>query len=140
MVFPGVASEFDFLSSDERMALMRVVCGVAKGRLPVVCSGGAGEAKAIGGHPQVAAIRAEAAMVLIPRQFQGDEDRALRFILSVIENAPGRYRIAECSESGGSGLDASALMRIVETTDAIRYVKEETLPSGPKITELRNSA
>ena len=30
LVFPGVASEFDFLSSDERMALMRVVCGVAR--------------------------------------------------------------------------------------------------------------
>ena len=57
LVFPGVASEFNFLSSDERMALMRVVLQVAKGRMPVVCSGGAGRGESYrSGHPQVAAI------------------------------------------------------------------------------------
>ena len=137
LVFPGVASEFDFLSSDERMALMRVVCGVAKGRLPVVCSGGAGEAKAIGADIlKSQQLGAEAAMVLIPRQFQGDEDRALRFILSVIEMPGVDIVLQNAPNPVGAGLDASALMRIVEATDAIRYVKEETLPSGPKITEL----
>lgn len=142
LVFPGVASEFDFLSSDERMALMRVVCGVAQGRLPVVCSGGAGEASAIGADIlKSQQLGAEAAMVLIPRQFQDDEDGALRFILSVIENAPGVDIVLQNAPNPvGAGLGAAALMRIVEATDAIRYVKEETLPSGPKITELRNSA
>ncbi len=142
LVFPGVASEFNFLSSDERMALMRVVCGVAKGRLPVVCSGGAGEASAIGADIlKSQQLGAEAAMVLIPQQFQNDEDGALRFILSVIENAPGVDIVLQNAPNPvGAGLSAPALMRIVEATDAIRYVKEETLPSGPKITELRISA
>ena len=142
LVFPGVASEFNFLSSDERMALMRVVCGVAKGRLPVVCSGGAGEASAIGADIlKSQQLGAEAAMVLIPQQFQNDEDGALRFILSVIESAPGVDIVLQNAPNPvGAGLSAAALMRIVEATEAIRYVKEETLPSGPKITELRNSA
>ncbi len=142
LVFPGVASEFNFLSSDERMALMRVVCGVAKGRMPVVCSGGAGEAKTIGADIlKSQQLGAEAAMVLIPKQFQGDGDGAVRFILSVIENAPGVDIVLQNAPNPvGAGLDASALMRIVEATDAIRYVKEETLPSGPRITELRDSA
>ena len=80
-------------------------------------------------------------MVLIPKQFQGDGDGALRFILSVIENAPGIDIVLQNAPNPvGAGLDASALMRIVEATDAIRYVKEEALPSGPRITELRDSA
>ena len=68
----------------------------------MVCSGGAGEAKAIGADIlKSQKLGAEAAMVLIPKQFQ-NEDGALRFILSVIENSRSGYRITERSEPGGS--------------------------------------
>lgn len=142
LVFPGVASEFDHLSSEERLRLMRVVCQVAEGRVPVVCSGGAGEAEAIG----VDILKAQefgavAAMVLIPNRFQNDEQGALQFILSVIDAAPGVDIVLQNAPPPvGAGLNADALIRIVEASKAIRYVKEETLPSGPKITALRVAA
>lgn len=141
LVFPGVASEYDHLSSWERLSLLRIVCQVADGRTPVICGGGKGEPEEIGTNIRSAQeMGVVAAMVLVPNRFAGDEDGATRFIKSVIEYAPGVDIILQnAPEPIGAGLDATVLARIVESSEAIKYVKEEALPSGLRITAMKNA-
>lgn len=142
LVFPGVASEYDHLSRKERLSLLEVVCRVADGRLPVISGGGKGDAATIGSNILSAKeLGATVAMVLIPTQFSGDEEGALNFMLSVIESAPGVDIILQNAPAPiGAGLDSDVLARIVKASPAIRYVKEEALPSGPRISGLKESA
>ena len=40
----------------------------------------------------------------------------------------------------GAGLSAESLLPIIQSISSIRYLKEETLPSGPSITRLKKAA
>jgi dihydrodipicolinate synthase/N-acetylneuraminate lyase len=142
LVFPGVASEYDHLTSQEQTELLQLICRLASGRVPVICGGGKGDSDDIAANiVKAQALGAVAAMVLIPNRFVGDEESALQFILSIAAKAPGVEIILQNAPAPvGAGLDSSALIRIVKSCPAIRYVKEEALPSGPRITALREAA
>ena len=142
LVFPGVASESEHLSREEQYSLLGTVCRVAGDRVPIICGGGNGSPEEIGAKIMKAhELGVVAAMVLIPNRFSGDPDGALGFIESVIENAPGVEIILQNAPLPiGAGLATSDLIRIVEASSAIHYIKEEVLPSGPRITALRRSA
>ena len=142
LVFPGVASEYEHISREEQFFLLGMVCRVAGHRVPIICGGGNGSPEEIGSKIMKAhELGVAAAMVLIPAMFEKDADGAFRFIKSVIENAPGVEIILQNAPAPvGAGLTAADLVRIVEANPAIQYVKEEVLPSGPRITALRRSA
>ena len=142
LVFPGVASEFDHLAPDEQQSLLEVVCRVARDRVPVICGGGNGGPENIGNFIKSAhELGVVAAMVLIPNRFAGDTDGALQYIQSIIELAPGVDIILQNAPAPvGAGLEAQELSKIIAACPAIRYVKEEALPSGPRITAIKNAA
>ncbi len=142
LVFPGVASEYDYLSSEEQYALLGTVCKTAGGQVPVICGGGNGATEDIGSNIMKAhELGAVAAMVLISNRFAGDPEGALQYILSIIELTEGVEIILQNAPAPvGAGLAAAELVRIVEASPAIHYIKEEVLPSGPRITALRRSA
>lgn len=141
LVFPGVASESQHISRDEQCLLLGTVCRVAGDRVPIICGSGNGSPEEIGSKiMQARELGAVAAMVLIPPSYAKDADGALRFMKRVIENAQGVEIIMQNAPTPiGAGLAASELIRIVEELPAIHYVKEEVLPSGPRITALRRS-
>ena len=142
LVFPGVASEYDFLTPEEQHTLTTILCDVARGRTPVICGGGKGEPAQIGSNIRAAQkLGAIAAMVLIPRQFSEDVEGALKFMLAVIKEAPGVDIILQNAPAPtGAGLAPEDVLKIVAASPAIRYVKEEALPSGPRITALQDGA
>ena len=142
LVFPGVASEFDHLSQDEQRSLLQVICRVADGRVPVICGGGNGSHEKIGNFINSAhELGVVAAMVLIPNRFAGDTDGALTYIQSIIELAPGVDIILQNAPAPiGAGLEPSELSKIIAACPAIRYVKEEALPSGPRISSIKEAA
>ncbi len=142
LVFPGVASEYEHISREEQYSLLGTVCRVAGDRVPIICGGGNGSPEEIGSKIMKAHdLGVAAAMVLIPPMFEKDAEGALRFIKSVIENTQGVEIILQNAPVPvGAGLTAADLVRIVEASPAIHYVKEEALPSGPRITALRRSA
>ncbi|MDB4474029.1 dihydrodipicolinate synthase family protein [Opitutaceae bacterium] len=142
VVFPGVASEYDFLTPDEQHTLTAVVCDVARGRTPVICGGGKGDPKTIGANIRAAQeLGAIAAMVLVPRQFSENIEGAIEFMQAVIAAAPGVDIILQNAPAPiGAGLPSSEVLKVVQACPAIRYVKEEALPSGPRISALQKDA
>jgi 4-hydroxy-tetrahydrodipicolinate synthase len=139
VVFPGVASEYYFLSDEERGGLMSVVFDEVGGRVPIIGGASAStseEAIVAGQHAKDHGINH--LMIMAPSELGQDVDAHREFFARItteltdveviLQNAPPPI---------GAGLNADAIASLVEANPAITYTKEETLPSGPVITALR---
>ena len=138
VVFPGVASEYNFLSVEERGQLMSVVFDEVAGRVPII--GGASAAtseEAVVAGQQALDRGITHLMIMAPsglgqdvnahREFFARITAELTDVEVILQNAPTPI---------GAGLNADAIACLVETNPAITYTKEETLPSGPVVTAL----
>lgn len=138
VVFPGVASEYNFLTAQERGELIKLVVDEVDGKMPVV--GGASAQVST----EVISLGQEAMrngivqlMIMAPACLGDDVVEHRKFFCEVAEGVPGCEIILQNAPSPiGAGLDAESIVEILRDNPAIKYVKEETLPSGPRITAL----
>ncbi len=139
VVFPGVASEYDTLTVEERERLVDLVAGVAHDRVPLIVGASANDPSLTSAFVEHArAIDAAAAMVMAPKSlttldevtafFAGIADIGIPIML---QNAP---------PPAGSGLPIGVVLDVCRAVAAIEYVKEEALPSGARIAQVINGA
>ena len=140
IVFPGVASEYKFLTADERGQLIRLLVDEVAGRIPLIAGISAS-------HPQeVISLGLEASrngikrfMLMAPSHLGHDLEKHQAFFSEVAQAFPDSEIMLQNAPSPiGAGLTAACIIQIVEQIPAISYIKEETLPSGPTITALLN--
>ncbi len=139
VVFPGVASEYNFLSAQERGELMSVVFDEVRGRVPII--GGASAAtseEAIIAGQDAKDHGIDHLMIMAPVGLGQDVDAHRGFFARITAQlADVKIILQNAPSPVGAGLSADAITALVETNSAIIYTKEETLPSGPVITALR---
>jgi len=139
VVFPGVASEYNFLSVEERGKLMSVVFDEVRGRVPIIGGASAAtseEAILAGQHAKDHGINH--LMIMAPSGLGQDVDAHRKFFARITAELTDVEVILQNAPSPiGASLDVDAIASIVEANPAITYTKEETLPSGPVITALR---
>jgi dihydrodipicolinate synthase/N-acetylneuraminate lyase len=137
VVFPGVASEFDRLDAQERERLVGVVGRTLGGRKPfVVGASAATPAEVIAFCRAGKAAGASAAMVMAPASVGAEPAALIAFFAAVADGAGLDIILQNAPAPVGSGLPVAIIAQVVRAVPAIRYVKEETLPPGPRITEL----
>ncbi len=141
VVFPGVASEYNFLSSDERGELIALVAAEVDGRVPIV--GGASAptpAEVITAGHQAAEVGIHHLMIMAPNGLSQDLAAHRAFFAEISEALPEAKIILQNAPTPiGAGLDAQAIADLAAGNESITYVKEETLPSGPAITALQDA-
>ena len=139
VVFPGVASEYNFLSDEERGGLMSVVFDEVGGRVPIIGGASAStseEAIVAGQHAKDHGINH--LMIMAPSELGQDVDAHREFFARITAELTDVEVILQNAPSPiGAGLNADDIASLVEANPAITYTKEETLPSGPVITVLR---
>lgn len=138
VVFPGLASEYDHLTLDERLHLIALIGARAAGRAAFVCGGGGKndeESEAV----LVAAARAgaSAAMVVTPGRYADDMNGLASFYRRLSAAADVPIMLQNAPMPMGLGLAPAAVLDIARAAPGIRYVKEETVPCGQRITALR---
>ena len=139
VVCPAVASEYNFLSLAERKTLVSLVVDEVDGRIPII--GGASDQTV---EEVVAAARdclsfgIRHLMIMAPKSLGKDLDEHKAFFADITNQIGSGARIIlqNAPDPVGAGLDADAIIELVRSNPTIRYVKEETLPSGPAITAL----
>ncbi len=141
VVFPGVASEYNFLTPDERGELIALVAEEVDGRVPIV--GGASaptpEEVIVAGQ-QAASNGINHLMVMAPASLEKNLEAHQSFFEQVSSGLPNAEIILQNAPSPiGAGLEPDAIASLAAGNAAITYVKEETLPSGPAITTLTGS-
>lgn len=136
-VYPAIASEFASLSDDERTAMVAIAarqCAASDLRLIVGVS-----AETIAGSQMFARQAREsgaaAIMVMAPRAIGGAAEDVAAFVAAVAEAAPDIPVVLQNAPPPlGSALTLDAVCRVVERIPQIRYVKEENVPCGQRIT------
>jgi 4-hydroxy-tetrahydrodipicolinate synthase len=136
LVFPGVASEFNFLSHDERTRLVRLVGAAAAGR-PFVVGASAETVEEVAAlMAEGAAAGATAAMVMAPAGVGADPEALVAFFAAAAAGGKLPIVLQNAPPPVGSGLPIATILAVAARVPQIAWVKEETLPPGPRISAL----
>src|SRR5438105_10406479 len=138
LVYPGVASEVEQLSDSERNDLLDVLAATARGRVPLIVGAAAEQVRATMLHlDKAASLGAAAAMVMAPARLAGDTAALIDYYRSLAEATEVPIMLQNAPPPAGAGFDMSASARVVLEAPAARYVKEETMAYGQRISALR---
>jgi 4-hydroxy-tetrahydrodipicolinate synthase len=137
VVYPGVASEVEQLTDPERNRLLDVVAETVRARVPMIVGASATDAEATLSHLKSAKrLGASAAMVMAPARLAGDVTALVEHYRRIGEAAAVPIMLQNAPPPGGGGFDAPAVAQVVARVPAVRYVKEEAMPCGQRITAL----
>ena len=136
IVFPGVASEFEMLEAAERTQLVDVVAAHVAGRIPLVVGASASDGAGAAAHAaQAKAVGAAAVMAVAPASLAAQKPAIRDYYARVVaEGVP--LILQNAPPPAGCALSADDVIELVSTIDGIRYVKEETLPCGQRISRI----
>jgi Dihydrodipicolinate synthase/N-acetylneuraminate lyase len=135
VVFPGLASEYDMLSIEERLEITRALGEWIGGRVPFIVGASHPDAAIAA---QLAAAGAEAgavaAMILTPHAHAADP-MAMAAWFNDVHNASGvAIMLQNAPAPMGVGLGVAQVAALAAAVPGIRFIKEETQPSGHRIT------
>ncbi len=141
LTYPGVASEFAQLSTAERLALTDVVLAETAGRVPVIAGVSSAQPATTIELAKAAAARGAAALMIAVPPERKTAAQAIEYFAEIAAAVPGAtLMLQNVPPPVGAGLDPLPLLEILAAVPSIRYVKEETLPSGQRLTALRERA
>src|ERR1700687_2199115 len=137
VVYPGVASEVEQLTDSERNRLLDVLATAVHGRVPLIVGATDTQLPATIGHlHKAASLGAAAAMVMAPPRLAGDTAALIDYYRSLGASADVPIMLQNAPPPAGAGFDMSAIARVVAEVPSVRYVKEETMPCGQRISTL----
>ena len=138
LVFPGFASEVETLSIQERSLLLRAVVAEAEGRVPVIAGASAADWQDVAAHGRLAAsLGVRHLMVQPPISIGAGATAVIDFLSRVCDAVPGVAIILQNAPAPrGSDLAPAAIVEIARALPRVTYLKEETLPSGPAISQV----
>lgn len=136
-VFPAIASEFAMLSTAERHAGVAAVAGALRGRVPLVV-GISDATPALSAHHarQAEAVGAAAVMLMAPREAGSDADSVAGFFRAALDGVALPVIMQNAPPPLGSSLSVETVREVCRRVPTIRYVKEEVVPCGQRMTAL----
>jgi dihydrodipicolinate synthase/N-acetylneuraminate lyase len=141
VVFPGLASEYETLSREERLHMTRLLGQWLGGRTPFIVGASATTTEdAIAFAAAGAKAGAAAAMVLTPKVYSDDLAAMRDFYRAVYDGAGLDIMLQNAPAPMGVGLPLDKVAELARAVDGVRYVKEEAPPSGQRITKLTELA
>lgn len=140
LVFPGLASEYDELTLDERLHLIAVLGRLTRGKIDFVVGASGhnpGETPLLIDAGQKAG--AAAAMVVTPAVYAGNLNGLSEFYREISDSAGLPIMLQNAPKPMGIGLTPLEVIDVVRSAPGIRYVKEENMPCGQRITKLQEA-
>lgn len=135
LVYPGVASEDVHLSVEERKQCLSIVAEAAKGRIPVIAGvNSADAAEMVEIASLVAEVGADAIMAMAVPSMAPDYTGWFHKISAACGDLP--IILQNLFAPRGANLSAQEMLALTTEVPAIRYVKEEGVPSGTKVSAL----
>lgn len=141
IVFPGLASEYDMLTREERLHMTRLVGDWIGERVPFIVGASAPKTEdAIAFAAAGPKAGAVAAMILTPKVFADDPAGMRDFYRDVHAGSRIDIMLQNAPAPMGIGMSLEKVAELTRAVDGIRYVKEEAPPSGQRITRLTELA
>ena len=142
VVYPGMASEVETLTAEERAMMVAALGTHLNGRTTfVVGASHADPAQSAARAREGQVAGAVAAMIMAPPACGQDIAKHVAYFSAVAEGAPGVVIMLQNAPApNGAGLPPEAVAAVAAQVPAIRYVKEETLPCGQHVTRILAAA
>ncbi len=140
LTYPGVASEVGTLEPAERQSLTALVLSEVGGRRPVIVGASHTQAATTCALASDAMARgASALMVAVPPD-RPTVDAQIAYFSEVARAVPAApIMLQNVPLPVGAGLEPAAVVEVLRAVPSIHYVKEEALPSGQRLTVLRET-
>lgn len=141
VVFPGIASEYEMLTKDERLDLTQEVGQWNRQRIAFVVGASAANvddatAYAVAG----AQAGAKSAMILTPREHANDLDAMAGYFQHIHATSGLPIMLQNAPAPMGIGMALDRVANLSRKVAGIQFVKEEAPPSGQRITQLTHLA
>lgn len=137
ITYPGVASEVGKLSVPERLELTAAVLAEVAGRVPVIAGVSSGDADITIALAQAAVSAGATALMVADPPDRLTAQAQIAYFTQIARAVPtATLMLQNVPLPVGAGLDPEVLLEILAAVPSIRYIKEETLPSGQRLTEL----
>lgn len=137
LVYPGLASEYEQLSSDERLRMTARLGDWMAGRIPFVIGASSANLDDAVRYAEAAAhAGAAAVMVLTPHALAKDLDGMASFYARIAACSGLPVMLQNAPAPMGVGLALERVAELARAVPGIRSVKEEAPPSGQRITQL----
>jgi 4-hydroxy-tetrahydrodipicolinate synthase len=141
MTYPGVASEVGQLTLAERLRLTAAVLDEVAGRVPVIAGASSADPATTIELARDAMTRGAAALMVAVPPDRPTAAAQIEYFAEVARAVPGAaLMLQNVPLPVGAGLEPAAVLQVLAAVPAIRYVKEETLPSGQRLSTLRAQA
>jgi 4-hydroxy-tetrahydrodipicolinate synthase len=141
ITYPGVASEVGLLTPDERIVLTAAVIDEVAGRVPVIVGVSSGDPELTARLARAARQQHAAALMVAAPAGRDSAPEQIGYISALAAAVPDvPLMLQNVPPPAGAGLDPEVLLEILEALPAIRYIKEESLPSGQRLTRVRARA
>ncbi|MBA2667455.1 MAG: dihydrodipicolinate synthase family protein [Trueperaceae bacterium] len=141
VAFPALASEFYALSDAERLRLTEIVVQDVGGAVPVVGTATAASPQAALELARGVAERGVDAVMVMPPFVMRDGPAATIALFSAIADAIDLPLVAQNAPPPlGSGHGIDFIRQLLTEVPNVRYVKEENMPGGQRITKLLTGA
>jgi dihydrodipicolinate synthase/N-acetylneuraminate lyase len=131
------AAEFTTLTQDERRTISDVVIGATAGSVPVVLGVSGASAQIAAGYAKDARAAGADAVVAMPPYMRAAElPELITYFRAVADAARVPVFIQTYHRYPPTALSVDVLLELAASVDGVQYVKEETLPAGPRISQL----
>lgn len=137
IVFPGLASEYEQLTEDERLETTRVVGRILRGRVPFIVGASSPSVElAIKFASAGADAGAVCAMIMAPSRLHDQPAELVDYYSEIGGRQELAIMLQNAPAPSGAGLSEDEVLEIVEQVPSIRFVKEETAPFGQRVAKL----
>ncbi|MEA3407338.1 MAG: dihydrodipicolinate synthase family protein [Chloroflexota bacterium] len=132
LVFPVMGGELFYLSESERKRFVEAIVGTAAGQVPVVAGVAAPTTPIAVEHARHAKeVGADAVIALPPYITRGGTEEEFRAYYTAIAEAA---ELPVFIQHSWPGMSAAFMASLIRDIEYVKYIKEETSPSGHSIT------
>jgi 4-hydroxy-tetrahydrodipicolinate synthase len=133
----GVLGEANRLLDGEREALIRTAVKAANGRMPVIVgTSHSGTRAALGLSQMAQELGAEAVMITPHAEAVPNDERVFEYYRTIGAGIRIPIVLQDHPASSGVHMSAALMLRIVNEVENVAAMKEEALPTAPKIRAL----
>ena len=135
----GVLGESNRLSDHERQALIRQAVSAVNGRLPIIVGTSYGGTRAATYLSRMAQeLGADAVMITPAREPVPNDDRIVEMYQQIADGLAIPIVLQDHPASSEVHMPVPLMLRLLRSIPAIQCVKEEAVPTAPKIRQLRD--
>lgn len=134
LVYPGMASEVEKLTAEERRTLIELLGTHVAGRVPIIVGASDADPARAAAHAEIGrAAGAVAAMVMAPPALGRNVEQHAEFFAAVARGTQLPIMLQNAPPPNGAGLLPDEVAAVARAVEAVRYVKEETQPCGQNV-------